>query len=75
MTQVFHRHGDRTPWFAINDPEQSKNIWHPTIAKRYSLFDSEGKTNLTSDTIYNWERITEKLNGLSLIYKEDNWDS
>eukprot|EP01084_Bolivina_argentea_P082279 148977_1 len=72
LVHVFHRHGDRTPWYPIYNKTKSKQTWVPTIAQRYSSFDPV-TCEPNVDNIYSWENITSTLTAISLAYKHDNW--
>eukprot|EP01083_Nonionella_stella_P054924 144959_1 len=73
LVHVFHRHGDRTPWYSIHNYEQSKNTWVPTISPHYSSFNQSTYEAHNIDTIHSWQNISSKLRGISLAFKHDNW--
>ena len=70
---MFHRHGDRTPWFNLHDEQKSASLWVPRVSQFYTSFDKETlRPNV--DNIHSWQNISSKLRGITLAYKDDNWN-
>ena len=73
---MFHRHGHRTPWYSITQPENEKEIWIPQISKQYNSYDLDKHEPLVPHhQVHSWKNIASKLKGTSLAYKHDNWNS
>eukprot|EP00485_Elphidium_margaritaceum_P006173 CAMPEP_0202705870 /NCGR_PEP_ID=MMETSP1385-20130828/18375_1 /ASSEMBLY_ACC=CAM_ASM_000861 /TAXON_ID=933848 /ORGANISM="Elphidium margaritaceum" /LENGTH=440 /DNA_ID=CAMNT_0049364211 /DNA_START=8 /DNA_END=1327 /DNA_ORIENTATION=+ len=72
---IFHRHGQRSPWYPMTGHEDEKATWVPHISKQYSSFTHDQQQSVPSPHIHSWQNIVDKLRGISLAYKHDNWDT